>query len=69
MNITDTIRKAIEASSKSRYQIADETKLSQSHLSRLMSGERGLGVDALERLAKALELEITIKPKPKRKKR
>jgi len=63
MGLEGDIKKAIETSGQSRYRIAKETGVSQAHLSRLMSGQRGLGVDMLERLAAHLELEIIIRPK------
>ena len=66
--ILDAICDAIEASDKTRYRIAKDTGISQTQLSRLMSGERGLSIDALERLADYLELEITIRPKQRRRK-
>ena len=50
-----------------RYRIAKESNLSQSQLSRLMSGERGLSIEALEVLAECLGLEITIRPKKRKK--
>jgi len=61
-NVLDEIRKAIEASGKTRYRLWKETGIGQSHLSRLMRGEAGLSVENLERLAEALELDITIRP-------
>ncbi|MCX5660405.1 MAG: helix-turn-helix transcriptional regulator [Planctomycetota bacterium] len=60
--ILETLKRAIEASAKSRYTLARETDVAESALSRLMSGERGLSIDAAERLAKALDLQIVIKP-------
>ena len=66
--LEDGIRKAIESSGQTRYRIAKETGISQAHLSRLMSGERGLSVEMLERLAPYLGLEIVIRP-AKRKRR
>ena len=65
--ILDAICEAIEASDKTRYRIAKDTGISQAHLSRLMSGERGLSIDTLERLADYLGLEIVIRPKRRRK--
>lgn len=65
--ITDQIRQAIKASPKSRYRLSKESGVSEAHLSRLMSGERRLGLKCLERLADALELEITVRPKDGRK--
>ena len=67
--ILDAIRGAIEASGKTRYRIAQESGVAESALSRLMSGERGLSIDALERLAEDLELEITIRPKRRQRRK
>lgn len=61
--IFDTIRKAIEASSKTRYRLSKETGIDQAQLSRLMSGKEGVSVENLERLAEALGLEIIIRSK------
>ena len=66
--ILDAICDAIEASDKTRYRIAKDTGISQTQLSRLMSGERGLSIDALERLVDYLGLEIVIRPKRRRRK-
>ena len=49
--IHDAICNAIEGSDKTRYRISKDTGISQTQLSRVMSGERGLSIDALERLA------------------
>lgn len=65
--ILDAICEAIEASDQTRYRIAKDIGISQAHLSRLMSGERGLSIDTLERLADYLGLEIVIRPKRRRK--
>lgn len=63
--LTDAMRRAIEASGKTRYRIAKESGVSASQLSRLVNGERGLSVDTIERLANYLGLRITIEPKGK----
>ena len=66
--ILDEIRKAIKASDKSRYRLSKDASIPQSQLSRLMTGEKGLSFEALERLVEALGLEIVIrKRKPKRR--
>ena len=57
------IRAAVEAGDKSRYRLAKESGISEGQLSRLMSGERGLSVANVEKLAAALGLEIIIRPK------
>ncbi len=66
--ILDAICDAIEASDKTRYRIAKDTGISQTQLSRLMSGERGLSIAALETLVDYLGLEIIIRPKRRRRK-
>jgi len=64
--ILEQIRKAIEASDKTRYRLSRETGIAQSQLSRLMSGREGLGYHNLEKLADALGLEIVIRPAKKK---
>ena len=63
--ILDEIRRAIEASDKTRYRLSKETSIPQSQLSRLMTGEKGLSFEALERLAEALGIEIVIQKRKK----
>jgi transcriptional regulator with XRE-family HTH domain len=65
--ILDAIREAIEKGDTSRYRIWKDLGLSESHLSKLMRGERGLSIEAAERLAEYLNLEITIRPKMRKK--
>ena len=67
--ILDAICEAIEASDNTRYRIAKDTGISQTQLSRLMSGERGLSIDTLERLADYLELKIALLPKSRQRKK
>jgi len=64
--ILDQIRKAIEASDKTRYRLSKETGIAQSQLSRLMTGEEGLSFENLERLIDALGLEIIIRQRGRR---
>lgn len=66
--LLDGIRDAIEASGQTQYRIAQESGIAASALSRLMSGERGLSIDALETLADYLGLEIVMRPKQRRQK-
>lgn len=66
--VLDEIRKAIEASGLTRYQIAKDTGIAQSQLSRLVNGERGLSVEAIERIAHYLDLEIVIRPRRRKEK-
>lgn len=62
-NLLDGIRTAILKSKVTRYRIAKETGIGQPQLSRLMTGEAGLSLKAIERLADYLGLEIVIRPK------
>ena len=66
--LLNQIRDAIGASGESRYRIAKETGIAESVLSRLMSGKRGLSIDALETLADYLGLDIVMRPKRRRRK-
>lgn len=61
--LLEVIRTAIRTSGQTRYRIAKATGVAQSQLSRLMSGEAGLSVQNVERLAEYLGLEIVIRPK------
>lgn len=67
-HVLDKIRAAIKASGATRYRIAKDLDISQAQLSRLMSGERGLSIEALERLAEYLGLEIILRPKRRKRK-
>jgi len=64
--ILDEIRDAIEKGDTTRYRISKDLGISESHLSKLMRGERGLSIEAAERLAVYLNLEITIRPQQRK---
>ncbi len=65
--LLDEIRAAILKSGLSRYRIAKDTGIGQPQLSRLMTGERGLSIEAIERLADYLELQIVVRPKQRKR--
>lgn len=67
--ILDEVRRAIRAGSKSRYRLSKDTSIPQSQLSRLMTGEKALSIESLERLVDALGLEIIIRTKTTRKRK
>jgi transcriptional regulator with XRE-family HTH domain len=67
--LTKAISAAVRASDQTPYAIAKGAGVARSQLSRLMSGERGLNTDTIERLAEYLGLRITIEPKTKGKAR
>ena len=62
MAVYDDLREAINASGKTRYRLWQETGLSQAHLSQFMAGTKGLSVEAIEKLAQCLDLEIVARP-------
>ena len=66
--LTKAIAAAVKASDQTPYAIAKGAGVARSQLSRLMSGERGLNTDTIERLADYLGLRITIEPKGKTRK-
>lgn len=66
--LVETIRRAIRQSERTHYRIAQDSGIARSQLSCLMTGERGLSVDAVERLADYFALEIILRPKRRRKK-
>ncbi len=65
--ILDDIRKAIDASDKSRYRISKDTGISESGLCQLMAKTKGLSIEALELLADYLGLKIVAQPKRRKK--
>lgn len=67
--ISDQLRDAISNSGLSRYRIAKETGLSESLLSRFMSSQRGLSLDAIDKLGLHLGFSLrTTRPSKNRKK-
>jgi transcriptional regulator with XRE-family HTH domain len=63
--LTKAITAAIKTSDQTPGAIAKGAGVARSQLSRLMSGERGLNSETIERLADYLGLRITIEPKSK----
>ncbi len=64
LKLSEQVRSAIEHCGVSRYVIARDTGISNSTLSRFMSGERGLTMTALDTLAEHLELNLVRGGKP-----
>lgn len=63
--MTDVLKTAIERSGKTRYQIAQDTGILQTSLSRFMRGETSLRLDKADVLAEYLGLELVKKRKGK----
>jgi DNA transposition AAA+ family ATPase len=68
MTFTDELRKAIEESGLTRYAIWQATGIDQGSLCKFMQGERGLGMDSIDKLADLLGLHIVADAKPTRTK-
>src|SRR4051812_10021628 len=58
--LSEQIRQALDGCGFSRYAISKGTGVSQSTLSRFISGERGLPMKTLDKLAAFLDLRIVI---------
>jgi len=61
------LKRAMAESGKTRYRLAKESGVAESALCRLVSGERGLSVEAAEKLADAMGLRVVLQPKEKTK--
>jgi DNA transposition AAA+ family ATPase len=68
LSLSDELRQAVERSGLSRYSIWQQTGIDQGSLSKFMDGERGLGMESIDRLADLLGLHIVAKPEPRRSK-
>ena len=56
--MSELLKNAIAKSGATRYRIAKDTGIAESALSRFMSGERGLSMEALDLLLEYLGLEV-----------
>ena len=64
-SFSDQIRRAVDRSGLSRYRICKEIDLDQALMSRFMSGQGGLSLKSLDRLAKLLGLTVSVKKSKK----
>jgi hypothetical protein len=67
LTFSDELRRAVDVSGRSRYRICRELGIAESTLSRFMSGERGLTMRCLDRLAALLDLHVAAGKRPKKK--
>ena len=67
LTFSDELRRAVDASGLSRYRICKELGIAESTLSRFMSGQGGLSMEYLDRLAELLDLRIQAGPGPRKK--
>jgi transcriptional regulator with XRE-family HTH domain len=61
---SDQVRRAVEASGLTRYRIWQETGIDQSTLSKFVTGKAALSMEALDKLADLLDLNVTAGKKP-----
>lgn len=61
--LAEAMRSAIKKGKLSRYTIWKLTGIDQGHLSRFMSGQKGLSIESMELLADTLDLDIIIRPR------
>jgi transcriptional regulator with XRE-family HTH domain len=59
-SISEALRHAIESSELSRYQICKRTGVSESTLSRFMSGAASLKLTTVDQLAEVLGIELRV---------
>ena len=67
MSIAQQLQEAIRDAGESRYSISKRTGISQATLCRVLSGERGMRLEMIDRLMDGLGLEIVIRPQSERK--
>jgi hypothetical protein len=58
LRLSDQIRLSVDACGLSRYRISKQLGIAESTLSRFMSGQGGLSMEYLDRLAELLDLRI-----------
>ena len=66
IKLSDQLRRAIETAGRTRYKLAQETGIDQAVLSRFMHRKGGMLIDAIDRLAEALDLELVPRQKAKK---
>jgi transcriptional regulator with XRE-family HTH domain len=67
--LTDQLRRAIDDSGLTRYQISKNTGIDESALAKFYNGHRGLSMEALNALGKFLQLKILLGRKPVKRNR
>jgi predicted transcriptional regulator len=65
--LSDQLRRLIEESPMSRYEISKRTGIAASTLCKLVQGERGISTESWDLLAECLNLRLIVDEKPKRK--
>lgn len=60
--VSDQVRSILTNCGVTRYRIAQATGVQQSTLSYFVSGQRGLSLDALDRIGAYLDLRVSLPP-------
>lgn len=68
VKLSEQIRRAVKASGLSQYRISKELDVSESTISRFVSGRGGLSMEYLDALADLLELNIAATRKRRQRK-
>ncbi len=68
VKLSEQIRRAVKASGLSQYRISKELDVSESTISRFVSGKGGLSMEYLDALADLLELNIAATRKRRQRK-
>jgi transcriptional regulator with XRE-family HTH domain len=63
--LSDQLRRLIEASPMSRYEISKRTGIAQSTLCKLVQGERGISTESWDLLGECLDLRLVANDQPK----
>jgi transcriptional regulator with XRE-family HTH domain len=67
MKVSEALREALRRADQSRFAIAKETGISESVLSRFLSGKTAIGSENLDTLAAYFQMELVKKPGKTRK--
>jgi predicted transcriptional regulator len=62
--LSDQLRRMIDDSGLTRYEIAKRAAIDESALAKFYNGHAGLSLKAMDRLGECLNLEIIIRRKP-----
>jgi hypothetical protein len=67
-SFTDELRLAVEESGLTRYAIWQATGIDQGSMCKFLNGERGLGLDSIDKLADLLGLHVVSEHDQRKKK-
>ena len=65
--LSTAIRRALSESGLSTYEIAAKVEITPPAIYRFMTGERGLSLEALDKVCRVVGLEISVRPSKQKK--